>query len=95
MTLFNPARQRNPNLVAFWIRNDFTDPDDSDSYGRVIAHELGHILGLRHRGQGVQGGQRIERHPPMENRMVGDNDTFGLDFDIIQAKAVHRSPVVR
>lgn len=88
------ARQRNSNLAAFWI-SDFADPDNADTYGRVITHEMGHVLGLRHRGRGVEGGGAIERHPPTENRMFSEEDTFGLDFDIIQAKAAHRSPVVR
>ena len=79
--------------MAIWIR-DFIDPSDADSWGRVISHEVGHALGLRHRGNAGTGRDDVG-HPDEENRMYALEDTFGLDFDIIQAKAVIQSPIVQ
>jgi len=90
-----PARQRPTpaNVVAIWIR-DFIDPDDADAWGRVISHEVGHALGLRHRGNAGTGRDGVG-HPDEENRMYAFEDTFGLDFDLIQAMAVIQSPIVQ
>jgi len=88
------ARQRRSDLAALWVR-DFTDPSDSHRYGYVIAHEVGHILGLLHRGRNVPGTHDGVGHPPSENVMFDDEDTLGLDLDIIQARAVRRSNLIR
>jgi len=96
MVLF-PKHQRagHPNLFAFLITNDngdATDPARDPFYGKVIVHELGHVLNLRHRvGPGPDG----LGHPPRENIMCqGQPPGVSQDFDRLQAEAVRGSPLV-
>jgi len=85
-----------PNLAAILITNDNGDPTNQQGqlrYGNCIAHELGHVLGLRHRvGAGPDGSIG---HPPQQNIMCqGEPPMVRQDFDRIQARAMRRSPLV-
>ncbi|MFH1216442.1 MAG: hypothetical protein V1706_08070 [Pseudomonadota bacterium] len=121
------ARERNtatyPQLAAMYVTDANGDPAaaaDQFTYAGTIAHELGHVLGLGHRVEGVPetapgaGDQRDMTSadaaaslvaggifwdgllvPPGENVMHWINPTTqAQDFDIIQARAMHQSPVV-
>jgi len=89
-----PVRQRQTGLAACWIR-DFANPTDADRYGFVMVHELCHILGLQHRGR-ANGSTLPDGigHPIDSNVMYSAEEALGQDFDILQAKAVHQSPVL-
>ncbi|MEW6490021.1 MAG: hypothetical protein AB1578_19195 [Thermodesulfobacteriota bacterium] len=121
------ARERNtatfPRLAAMYVTDANGDPANAAAqftYAGTIAHELGHVLALGHRVEGVPesapgaGDQRDMTAadaaaslvaggifwdgllvPPGENVMHWINPTTqAQDFDIIQARAMHRSPVV-
>lgn len=100
MGLVGPFQRPGPpnvsNLFAFLI-SDATPVNPATApgmmhFGRTIAHELGHVLNLRHRtGAGDDGLQ----YPEHENVMCqGEPATVGQDFDIIQARAASRGPLV-
>jgi hypothetical protein len=121
------ARERNtarwPQLAAMYVTDANGDPgnvNDQFTYAGTIAHELGHVLSLGHRVEGVPetapgaGDQRDMTSadapadlvaggifwdgllmPPGENVMHWINPTTqAQDFDILQARAMHQSPVV-
>ncbi|OKY76434.1 MAG: hypothetical protein BM485_04145 [Desulfobulbaceae bacterium DB1] len=121
------ARERNtgtyPQLAAMYVTDANGDPANAAAqftYAGTIAHELGHVLALGHRVEGVPesapgaGDQRDMTAadapaalvaggifwdgllvPPGENVMHWINPTTqAQDFDIIQARAMHQSPVV-
>jgi hypothetical protein len=63
------------------------------TYAGTIAHEVGHILTLRHR---IGAGDDKLRRPPSTSLMHGTNaSTLAQDLDIIQARAVLGCPLVR
>jgi hypothetical protein len=100
MTLL-AARQRpgHPNLFAMHVNDangNPASPVDRLIYANTIAHELGHILNLPHRvdnplspfNDGIN-------FPPNENMMHFNNPgTIAQDFDLVQVRAIHRSPLV-
>ena len=107
------ARQRGgqPQLFAMHITELNGDPSQlaaQQSYGRVIAHELGHVLNLGHRVEGTQpvtpanptglnaNGVFFDglTHPPLENVMNFAPGGSAQDLDILQARVVHNSPLV-
>ncbi|MBM3789056.1 MAG: hypothetical protein FJW35_01760 [Acidobacteria bacterium] len=96
MRMFD-AKQRaaHPRLFAMYVTDANGSPTGDNSrltYAGTIAHELGHILALRHR---VGAGDDRIRHPWSQNLMHGDNpSTIAQDLDIIQARAIHGSPLL-
>lgn len=103
----NPATY--PRLYAMYVTDANGDPanaNDQMTYAGTIAHELGHVLNLGHRVEGPDVNQPTGlvangiffdglTTPPDENVMHWSNGTdLAQDFDIIQTRAVHRSPLV-
>jgi len=95
------ARQRShhPHLFAMYVTDANGDPSvlaAQQTYAGTIAHELGHILNLPHRVD--KGGSPFNdglNYPPGENLMHWNNPTtLAQDLDIIQALAIHQSPLV-
>jgi hypothetical protein len=86
------------NLFAFLMSDTTADPTTAAGmmlFGKTIAHELGHVLNLRHRHAVAAGGPDGLGHPARENVMAQSQAaTVGQDFDIIQARAVQRSRLV-
>jgi hypothetical protein len=66
------------------------------AYGNTIAHEVCHLFNLNHRVDGPHSPFNDGlNYPPNENVMHWNNPgTIAQSFDIIQAKAVRRSPLV-
>ncbi len=100
-------RQRNNHakLFAMYITNACGSPTSNAgmfTYGNTIAHEIGHVLSLRHRNLNImKGGVETSghdglKHPPQENLMHANNGpTLAQDLDLLQVKAIHRSPLTR
>lgn len=100
-------RQRagHPKLFAMYITNACGKPASEAgmfTYGNTIAHEIGHVLNLRHRNldmknKGVEtSGHDGIKHPPQENLMHANNPASqAQDIDLLQVKAIHRSPLLR
>ncbi|MHC4416895.1 MAG: hypothetical protein ACYS0G_16635 [Planctomycetota bacterium] len=111
-------RPRHPQLFAMFLCDTIGNPTTAagqDLYAKSMCHELGHILNLGHRVEGVPGPPQRDMtaadppatlaaggifwdallYPPQENIMywAGVNPIC-QDFDIIQARAVHQSPLV-
>lgn len=67
--------------------------------GSTIAHEVAHCMGLGHRGKKEDGTNPAYydgmAHPINENIMYYSAVNSKMDFDIIQAKAIRHSPLVR
>jgi len=83
-------------LFGFYVTNLSGSPTSEMgilTYAGTIAHELGHILTLRHR---IGDGNDQLSRPPGTNLMHGTNaSTLAQDLDIIQARAILGCPVVR
>lgn len=82
---------------------DYTVPGDPD-WGQTIAHELGHVLGLRHRGNAGNknsGPSNDGINDPNGNGYpwVQNTMTYGTvwaeDLDIIQSVVIRRHPVLK
>jgi hypothetical protein len=78
------------------ISDDNGDPATAAgymTYGNVLVHELGHVLNLHHRrGAGPDG---MDGQPPQQNIMCqGEPANVRQDFDRLQARAMHGSPLV-
>jgi hypothetical protein len=102
-------RPGHPRLFAMFLCDNIGDPAvlaDQQLYAKSMCHELGHILNLGHRVEGpdattatglVANGIFADglTHPPQENIMFWQGvQAICQDFDIIQTRAVHRSPLV-
>jgi len=88
-------RTAHPQLFAMYVTDGNGSPGsarDALTYAGTIAHELGHVLGLRHRvGPGHDG----LLFPWDQNLMHNNNpSTLAQDIDIIQSKAILGSPAV-
>ena len=97
--LVRRQRAGHPQLFGMYVTNANGAPGvlvNDQTYAGTIAHEFGHILNLGHRVDDV--GSPFNdalNHPPNENVMHWHNPTTqAQDFDIIQARAVFRSPLV-
>jgi hypothetical protein len=81
------------------IMPDYTQPSDPD-WPQTIAHEIGHVMGLRHRGNpqtdpqsGQLGGQDSINGAggwghPFEENVMSYGYTLSQDFDLIQTKYI-------
>ncbi|MGK3963818.1 hypothetical protein WMF38_06525 [Sorangium sp. So ce118] len=102
-------RPGHPRLFAMFLCDNIGNPAvlaDQQLYAKSMCHELGHILNLGHRVEGADTTQPTGlsangifwdglSHPPMENVMYWQGvQAICQDFDIIQARAVHQSPLV-
>ena len=90
LLLEHSGRPHFPNLAAVLISNSCGDPTTAVGarvYGWTIAHEVGHVLGLRHRVGNWDDGSG--GHPPQQNVMCqGEPPMTAQDFDRVQAKAM-------
>ncbi len=95
------ARQRphHPHLFSMYVTNANGNPSvlaAQQTYAGTIAHEFGHILNLPHRVD--TGGSPFNdglNYPRNENLMHWNNPTtLAQDLDIIQARAIHQSPLL-
>jgi hypothetical protein len=59
-------------LYACMVPSNWWNPDDPAQSGVNLAHELGHVLGLRHRGNGDS------YHPPRSDDGVNSRDVKGV-----------------
>jgi hypothetical protein len=62
------------------------------NYSRVVAHELGHVLGLLHRGASQPNDGLVN---PRENRMHDNAVVGGVDIDLIQARVIRESKALK
>ncbi|MFZ4574611.1 MAG: peptidoglycan-binding protein [Phycisphaerales bacterium] len=87
------------------IMPDYADPSDPD-WPQTLAHEVGHCMGLRHRGnpqtvpaEGKLGGNDGvngaggKGHPWREN-VMSYGYTLSQDFDLIQTQLLRKHPCV-
>jgi hypothetical protein len=87
------------------IMPDYTPPSDED-WPQTLAHEVGHVLGLRHRGnpqtdpaKGKVGsndevnGNGGKGHPWLEN-VMSYGYTQSQDFDLLQTRVIRKHPSV-
>ena len=63
-------------------------------FGQCIAHELAHVLNVRHRNMSDKGDDEVT-FPPRENIMFYDSPFYAQNIDLLQAKLMHLSTVVR
>lgn len=94
-----PGVNANTGLYTMYVTDgngDPTTPAGMQNYANTMIHELGHVLNLGHRVD--TGGSPFNdglNFPPGENIMHWNNPwNIAQDFDIIQARAVRRSPLV-
>ena len=102
-------RPGHPRLFAMFLCDNLGDPAvaaDQQIYAKSMCHELGHILNLGHRVEGpdltTATGLNFNgifwdglSHPPQENIMFWQGaQAICQDFDIIQTRAAHQSPLV-
>jgi len=98
MRVFREDRRRpgHPQLYGLYVTNTSGNPTTEMgilTYGGTIAHEVGHILTLRHR---IGAGNDTLSRPLGTNLMHGTNpSTLAQDLDIVQARAVLGCPIVR
>ncbi|MCK4536474.1 MAG: hypothetical protein KAT93_05635, partial [Desulfuromonadales bacterium] len=93
----NQRRGGHPQLFGLYVTSTGNGSPTSGiglmTYAGTIAHEVGHILTLRHRIGA--GNDRLSR-PPSTNLMHGTNaSTLAQDLDIIQSRAVLGCPLVQ
>jgi hypothetical protein len=96
-------------LFAMFLCDNIGDPAvlaDQRLFAKSMCHELGHILNLGHRIEGADATTATGwafngvfrdglTHPPNQNIMFWQGvQDICQDFDIIQARAVHQSPLV-
>ena len=87
------------------IMPDYTKPSDED-WPQTLAHEVGHVLGLRHRGnpqtdpaKGKVGsnddvnGNGGKGHPWLEN-VMSYGYSQSQDFDLLQTRVIRKHPSV-
>jgi hypothetical protein len=79
------------------------------SNGEVtLPHELGHVIGLHHRGSGTPTGEgsrdgvnhlagpfKDKGHPWNENLMSYGNDRQAQDIDVLQLKVIRKHPLLK
>lgn len=87
------------NKLYGCIMPDYTDPSDAD-WPQTIAHEVGHVMGLRHRGNpgvniqaGKIGGNDNVNGAggwghPFEENVMSYGYTLSQDFDLIQTRHI-------
>ncbi len=91
--LGDKPRSGYPDLFGFLISDGIGPPSDTTAYGWTIAHELGHVFDLCHRVDG--GGSDGLKHPKLRNLMKGTIGSLALHIDLLQARAIDFSVVVR
>lgn len=78
---------------------DYTNPADPD-WGQTVAHEVGHVLGLRHRGNG---GNRKDSHDgvndrhgkghPFKENVMAYGYALSQDLDLLQTKCMRHHAI--
>ncbi len=87
------------------ILNDYVDPGNED-WPQLIAHEVGHVLGLRHRGNGATDKSKLPGSDdevndptgtgyPLEENVMCYGFDRSQDFDLVQSKVIRRHPVTK
>jgi hypothetical protein len=110
MRLINAIqRPGHPRLFAMFLCDNLGDPSAPAAqqiYAKSMCHELGHILNLGHRIEGPDPTTATGlaangifwdglSHPPQENVMFWQGaQQICQDFDIIQTRGAHQSPLV-